>query len=521
MHTRLEGFARRVVVAMAIFAFVGIVSAQALAQDELPTPRTEIFLGYSHYDPNDHSADGVLGHTPGIAKGFESAVTWNFKKWWGITADFSGHYGDHLTVGNMLFGPTVRVPLEPNGRIVPYAHVLAGIQQASPDGFDGETNFAVALGGGFDWRITHFIGWRVIQADWIRSGHNYAPGTEDIFSGARLSTGITFSLGSLTPPTPPSASCSASPASVMEGEPVTVSATGNNFNPKHTLTYDWKSTGGKIEGNGATAKVDTTGMAGGNYTASAHISDAKSKNAMADCSANFAVQERPKNPPQISCSANPSTVQSGSPSTISCTCTSPDNAQLQPLAWQASQGKIAGEGMSATLDTSGLEAGTVSVTTTCTDARGLSSSANTPVNVEKPVVINPSKINECAFPNKVKPARVDNTCKAALDDVALRLQREPDAKAVIVGESDPKEKPANVKAMRAINTKEYLVTEKQIDATRLETRTGGDEGKRVEIWIVPAGSTPFDQAGTTVVTAPEKPAKKGGAKKATTKKPKQ
>ena len=58
------------------------------------------------------------------------------------------------------------------------------------------------------------------------------------------------------------------------------------------------------------------------------------------------------------------------------------------------------------------------------------------MNVEVPTKIEASKINECAFPNKVKPGRVDNTCKAALDDVALRLQREADAKAVIVGEAD-------------------------------------------------------------------------------------
>ena len=306
----------------------------------------------------------------------------------------------------------------------------------------------------------------------------------------------------------------------MEGEGVTVTATPSNFNPKHTLAYDWKSTGGKVSGTDATAKIDTAGMSAGNYTATATVSDPKSSKMTANCTANFAVTEKPKNPPQVSCSANPGTVQSGSPSTISCTCTSPDNSQLQPLAWQASQGKVAGEGMTATLDTSGLEAGAVTVTTTCTDARGLSASATTNVNVEKPVVVNPSKINECAFPNKVKPARVDNTCKAALDDVALRLQREADAKAVIVGEADPKEKPANVAAQRAMNTKEYLVTEKQIDATRLETRTGGDGGQRVEIWLVPAGSTAFDQPGTTVVTAPAKgmkPMKKGGAKKATKK----
>ena len=322
------------------------------------------------------------------------------------------------------------------------------------------------------------------------------------------------------PPVPPSAACSASPAEVMEGEPVAITATPSNFKPDHTLTYDWKSSGGKVSGTDATAKIDTTGMAAGNYTASATVTDSKNKKMVANCSANFAVKEKPKNPPQLSCSANPQTVQSGSPSTISCTCTSPDGAQLQPLAWQTSMGKIAGEGMTATLDTAGLESGAVNVTTTCTDARGLSSSANTNVNVEKPVVINPSKINECAFPNKVKPARVDNTCKAALDDVALRLQREADAKAVIVGEADAKEKPKDVAAQRAINTKGYLVNEKQIDATRLETRTGSDGGRRVEIWLVPAGSTAFDQPGTTVVNAPTpKAEKKKAAGKKAAKKP--
>ena len=52
-----------------------------------------------------------------------------------------------------------------------------------------------------------------------------------------------------------------------------------------------------------------------------------------------------------------------------------------------------------------------------------------------------------------------------------------------------------------------------IDATRLETRTGTDGGRRVEIWIVPAGAT-FDAGNTTVVTAPApKPMRKKAAKK--------
>jgi hypothetical protein len=493
MQTRKEGFIRRVLVVMAVCAFAMAISSVALAQDELPAPRTEVFVGYSYYDPG-----GGLG-LPGIGKGFNTAVTWNYNKWLGATFDTSGHYDDDINVGNFAFGPTIKYPIE---RFTPFAHLLLGWQKASPVGFE-ETSFMTMVGGGVDLRLTKLLSWRVIQADWVRSAHEFVPPFDDTFNGARVSGGIVFNLGSIEPPVPPSAACSASPAQVMEGEPVTVTASPSNFNPKHDLSYSWTSSGGKVSGTGATANIDTAGMAGGNYTASATITDTKNSKMMANCSANFAVTDRPKNPPQISCSANPATVQSGQPSTISCTCTSPDGAQLQPLAWSTSSGTIAGEGMNATLSTEGAGAGAITVTATCTDARGLSSSGSANVNVEVPQKIEPSKINECAFVNKARPARVDNACKAALDDVALRLQRDADAKAVIVGQMDAGEKPKNVAAQRAFNTKDYLVKEKQIDASRLETRSGMDGGQRVEIYLVPAGAT-FDEANTTVVTPPAK-----------------
>jgi len=525
MQSRKESFIRRALVVLAIFAFALTITSAAVAQDELPAPRTEIFVGYSYLHPGSDSTLTV-GPDPldpafprGITKGFNAAVTWNFSKYVGLTFDTSGHYHDNADVGNFAFGPTIMFPI---GHVTPFAHTLFGIQRVSPSGFETDTDFLALLGGGLDLRFNRLISWRLLQADWVRSQHSFVLGTQDSFRGARLSSGIVFNLGSLTPPTPPSATCSASPSQVMEGEPVTVTATPSNFNPKHDLGYQWTTTGGKASGTGATAQIDTNGLAGGSYSATANISDTKNSKMTASCSANFTVTDKPKNPPQISCSANPTTVQSGQPSTISCTCTSPDNAQLQPLAWQSSSGKIAGEGMNGTLDTSGAGAGAINITTTCTDARGLSASASTSVNVEAPQAPPAaSKINECSFPNKAKPARVDNTCKAALDDVALRLQREADAKAVIVGQMDAGEKPKNVAAQRAFNTRDYLVNEKQIDASRFETRTGQDGGNRVEIYLVPAGAN-FDEANTTVVTgAAAAPAKKGGPKKATTKKPAQ
>jgi len=80
-------------------------------------------------------------------------------------------------------------------------------------------------------------------------------------------------------------------------------------------------------------------------------------------------------------------------------------------------------------------------------------------------------------------------------------------KAVVVGESDAKEKAKTAKeqaiqakhkhpkpviddaAQRGVNTKDYLVTEKGIDASRITVATGTTDGLTVEDYLVPAGAT--------------------------------
>jgi hypothetical protein len=55
-------------------------------------------------------------------------------------------------------------------------------------------------------------------------------------------------------------------------------------------------------------------------------------------------------------------------------------------------------------------------------------------------------------------------------------------------------------AQRAVNTKEYLVTEKGIDASRISVATGTTDGQTVEDYLVPAGATfTTDVNGTTAV----------------------
>jgi hypothetical protein len=150
------------------------------------------------------------------------------------------------------------------------------------------------------------------------------------------------------------------------------------------------------------------------------------------------------------------------------------------------------------------------------------------VNVENPPPPPPqaSKLNECQYPNAKKPWRVDNTCKAELDDVALKLQQDSDSKLVVVGNSDPSEKRKNLAAERALNVKAYISggeAKQNIDPSRIETRTGNAGTMTSEQWIIPAGATFPNASSTTpvdetkVMPVPDHPkpvAKKKAMKKA-------
>ena len=94
-----------------------------------------------------------------------------------------------------------------------------------------------------------------------------------------------------------------------------------------------------------------------------------------------------------------------------------------------------------------------------------------------------------------RPARVDNTCKAILDDVALRIQHEPNGKFVVVGFTDDQETVTvtQLGAQRSVNMKYYLGNgegQQQIDATRIDVRTSGTvKEKGAKIYFVPSGTT--------------------------------
>lgn len=477
------------------FCALMLLVPAAQAQDDRQPSKVDLFTGYSYLNPRG-KVGGVF--IQDIAKGFNVNGTYFFTKYAGLTLDGGGHFGDQADIGTIQIGPTFRFPSM--NRVTPFVHGLVGLHEIGLAGFDSKAGIGLTAGGGLDFATK----WprfdvRLIQADYQYAHHNFAPGVRTDQNGARLSTGLVWRFGNFgPPPAAPTATCTADPAEVFEGEPVTITATSQNFNPKHTLTYAWSGANGvNVQGKDTTAHVDTKGLQPGTYPVSVTISD---KKLTAQCSANVVIKQ--PRPPQITCSANPTSVQPGQSVQITSQGSSPDNRPLK-YSYETSGGQIQGEGANVTLSTEGIQpGGSANVTCTVMDDRNLSANSSTSVNVEAPPpppkAPEAEKINTINFKNN--SARVDNAAKAILDDVALRLQRDADAKAVIDGNVQGKES-KKLAAQRAINAKAYLVKEKGIDPSRIEVRTGSEAGTTADIWIVPAGAT-FNEAGTSPVTEP-------------------
>jgi len=482
---------RPVARATTLVIFLLLVTAGSVfAQDE-EAPKVDVFVGYQWLHPGGtvptSPADVLTGSKlPDMAKGIGTTATYNFSKLWGLSLDAGGNWHDNGHEITLSVGP--RVMWRGDGLNL-FVHTMLGLNRLEAGSFNARTGIGAVLGGGMDVPLGHTISWRVFEADYVWAAHHYADevgSASDLarpnLKGVRLRTGLVFAYGGGKPPEPMTASCSVQPGEVMVGEPITATATVSNANPKHTLAYEWSSTGGKITGKENTAAIDTNGVAGGDYTATAKITDPKmKKGGETTCSAKFTVKEPPKNPPTLSLSANPTSVQTGGSASLSASCTSPDNVPVNVANWTASSGTISGSGTNATLNTTGAQPGGITVNASCSDSRGLNTSATTQVTVEAPppppqpspevqrlearlalhsiyfVTAQPTVKN----PNGGLLKSQQQTLTSLATDFQQYLQAKPDAHLILEGHADPRGSAEYNQALserRVGSTKNFLVS---------------------------------------------------------------
>ena len=519
----------------------------ALAAQDVPKPaahasvdnsvsKWDIFLGYSYLAPNAQivgTRSGAPASTYGqINWGGTLSVTRYFNKNLGLqfegdehmqsedwpAGDNNASYNSNDDFAGGSGGLIYRFPMS---NFTPFVHVLGGGEQVGSIYRPEVWGVVGTAGGGLDYNtplFNHHLAVRIFQAD-----YQYIHADSTDINALRVSTGLVLHLGSFAVPPPVTLACSVSPVSVFPGDPVTVTATAGDLNPKENAIYSWTGTG--VTGNGTSASVATTSLSAGTYTVNATVKEGKAgkeglkAGQTAECSASFTV--RAFEPPTVSCSASPNTIKPGDSSAITAMGMSPQNRPLT-YSYTAASGTITGNGNTAAFASNGAPTGDVVIGCTVSDDKGQTATSNTTLTILASIALaapHTQALCSITFDKDAKrPTRVDNEAKACLDDVALTLQKQSDAKAVLVGEATAAEKAPrqkhgktvqaeNFAAERAVNTKEYLVTDKGIDASRITVTTGSSDGQKVEDYLVPAeanysvdvqGTTPVDE---TVVKA--------------------
>lgn len=158
----------------------------ALAQDY---PKAEVSGGYMYMRLNPGGAN---------CHGGGGSFAANLNDWFGVVGDFSGCKVTGLVSGtsahafNYLFGP--RVTYRSYGSLTPYAHFLIGGERFTSSltgvGSASSNAFAMALGGGADYKMSEHLALRLIQVEYFYT--HFGGATQN---NARIQAGIVYRWG--------------------------------------------------------------------------------------------------------------------------------------------------------------------------------------------------------------------------------------------------------------------------------------------------------------------------------------
>jgi len=190
-------------VVVSLLGFLSMFSAASQGQE---ASGLSVFGGYSYVraNPSDNSNLGGFSMNGG-----NFSAAYNVTGWLSGVADIGGYHasrplncaalgcaGTGDFKGNTwtyLFGP--RVTFRHFGRVTPYAQVLFGVAHTTPNVFltSNQTDFAMSVGGGFDYHLSHHWSIRPLQLEYLQTRFKEfdVPGG-DSQNNLRLSTGVVF-----------------------------------------------------------------------------------------------------------------------------------------------------------------------------------------------------------------------------------------------------------------------------------------------------------------------------------------
>jgi outer membrane protein OmpA-like peptidoglycan-associated protein len=455
----------------------------------------DIFIGFSYLSPKVASDGFDNFDSTGIRYGAIGSVSRYFNKYAGVQfeGDFHNDYNeDHPTSTDFAGGSGGLILRYPTANFTPFVHALVGGESAGSYYHQNQWGVVATGGGGLDYNtplFNHHLALRLIQADYQYNHQDFGD-----FNMLRLSAGAVFRIGSFVPPLPVSLACSVSPESIYPGDPITVTATAANLDPKMRTVYSWSGDG--VAGDGTTVTVATASLAPGIHVVNGKVSEGKGDKIglkpgeVANCSASFTVKAFEK--PTLSCAANPSTIQPNESSTITASGVSPQNRPLT-YSYSTQAGSINGSGATAAFSATGAPAGPVEITCNVTDDKGGSAAAVANVIIA-PAAESPEQVRlearlalhsvffPTAQPRATNPEgglveSQQQTLKTLAEDFKGYLAIKPEAHLILTGHADVRgtqEYNLALTERRVNRAKQFLVEQGIVDGN-IETRAVGEE----------------------------------------------
>lgn len=182
---------KTMLIGMMILACASLAAAQS---DDYK--KVEVFGGYSRHEVGNDLDDNDVVGDPESFHGFNTSITGNISRYFGLKFDFAGHFKSRpIPFGPLFNGIDVDsrryttlggVQVKNNSTeatFKPFVHALVGAVHVrhrvkinnelciaiapTADFTEKDTGFAAALGGGIDIRASNRIDVRIIQVDYI------------------------------------------------------------------------------------------------------------------------------------------------------------------------------------------------------------------------------------------------------------------------------------------------------------------------------------------------------------------
>ena len=153
--------------ALYLFGMVCLFSLSAAAQDYT---KVDLFAGYSFIHTGPGIAESSFNGNGGVG-----SVAFNLSSWGSVVAEVGGVHvskinGRDVDANAETFMAGPKISLFRTAGLSPFVQVLAGVARSNaafnstPRDFDG---FAFSPGVGLDWNVTHHVGLRLGQLDYL------------------------------------------------------------------------------------------------------------------------------------------------------------------------------------------------------------------------------------------------------------------------------------------------------------------------------------------------------------------